>query len=52
VPDFEEFARRWRTHPQALAITSREYFLRHIRSTGLPLVVLAEDTRRVVFRKP
>ncbi|MCX8113492.1 MAG: glycosyltransferase family 39 protein, partial [Burkholderiaceae bacterium] len=51
VPTFDEFARRWAADPQALAITSREYFPR-IQSSGLPLVVIAEDTRRVVFRKP
>jgi len=51
VPTFDEFARRWAADPQALAITSREYFPR-IQSSGLPLVVIAADTRRVVFRKP
>lgn len=51
VPTFDEFARRWAADPQALAITSREYFPR-IQSSGVPLVVIAEDTRRVVFRKP
>lgn len=51
VPTFDEFARRWAADPQALAITSRDYFPR-VQSAGLPLVVIAEDTRRVVFRKP
>lgn len=51
VPTFDEFARRWAADREALAITSRESFAR-VRSSGLPLVVIAEDTRRVVFRKP
>lgn len=51
VPTFDEFARRWAADPQALAITSREYFAR-VQSSGLPLAVIAEDSRRVVFRKP
>jgi 4-amino-4-deoxy-L-arabinose transferase-like glycosyltransferase len=51
VPTFDEFARRWAADAQALAITSRDYFP-HVQSSGLPLVVIAEDTRRVVFRKP
>lgn len=51
VPTFEEFIRRWNEGPQAMAITSREFFP-HVRQAGLPLVVVAEDTRRVVFRKP
>jgi hypothetical protein len=51
VPTFDEFARRWAADPQALAITSRDYFA-HVQSSGLPLVVVAQDTRRVVFRKP
>lgn len=51
VPDLAAFAARWRADGRALAITSREYFPR-VQATGLPLVVLAEDTRRVVFRKP
>jgi 4-amino-4-deoxy-L-arabinose transferase-like glycosyltransferase len=51
VPGFYEFAARWREDPQALAITSRGYFP-HIRDSGLPLVVVAEDSRRVLFRKP
>lgn len=51
VPTFDEFARRWAADSRALAITSREYFPR-VQASGLPLVVIAEDTRRVVFRKP
>jgi 4-amino-4-deoxy-L-arabinose transferase-like glycosyltransferase len=51
VATFDEFARRWAADREALAITSREYFPR-IEARGLPLVVIAADTRRVVFRKP
>lgn len=51
VPSLDEFARRWGEHTPALAITSRENFPR-IREAGLPLVVIAEDTRRVLFRTP
>ena len=51
VPNFEEFVRRWNADPKALAITSVEYFAQ-IRDSGLPLVVIASDTRRVAFRRP
>ncbi len=51
VPTFDEFARRWAADREALAITSRDGFS-NVLASGLPLVVIAEDTRRVVFRKP
>jgi 4-amino-4-deoxy-L-arabinose transferase-like glycosyltransferase len=51
VPSFEEFARRWRSDARAVGITSPDNFQR-IRDDGLPLTVIAEDTRRVAFRKP
>lgn len=51
VPTFDVFVQRWATDRAALAITSREYFPQ-VQAAGLPLVVIAADTRRVVFRKP
>jgi len=51
VPSLAQFERLWQTHPRALAITSDHEFER-IAASGLPLVVIARDTRRVVFRKP
>ena len=51
VPTFDEFARRWSADGEALAITSLENFPR-VQAAGLPLAVIASDTRRVVFRKP
>lgn len=52
VATYEEFTRRWAQHSSALAITSRENFARQVSPSGLPLVIVAQDTRRVVFRKP
>ena len=51
IPDYVEFSRRWRAHPEALAImhpNTLEYFRVH----GLPHEIIGRDTRRAVVRKP
>ena len=51
VPDYAEFARRWRAAPEALAIMQPDtigYFTRH----ELPYEIIGRDTRRLVVRKP
>lgn len=51
VRDYEEFARRWQAHPEALAImhpNSLAWFDRH----GVPYEIIGRDTRRAVVRKP
>ena len=51
VTDYEEFARRWQSHPEALAImhpNSLAWFDRH----GVPYEIIGRDTRRAVVRKP
>jgi 4-amino-4-deoxy-L-arabinose transferase-like glycosyltransferase len=51
VPDYREFSRRWRQHPEALAImhpNTLDYF----KDNGLPYEIIARDTRRAVVKKP
>jgi 4-amino-4-deoxy-L-arabinose transferase-like glycosyltransferase len=51
VASLEEFARRWQAHPQALAIAGPET-VAAVRTLGVPLEVVADDGKRIVFRKP
>jgi 4-amino-4-deoxy-L-arabinose transferase-like glycosyltransferase len=51
VPTIEEFERRWRTDREALAIV-QPYRYRDFKAAGLPMQLIAEDTRRVIIRKP
>ena len=52
VPTVEEFDARWRGDADAFAVMSRDTY-RLIRDcTGLPMEIVAEDTRRIVIRKP
>jgi 4-amino-4-deoxy-L-arabinose transferase-like glycosyltransferase len=50
IPTIEEFARRWGDDPDAFAITTAEGY-RQLIEAGLPMQVVAQDTRRVVVRK-
>ncbi|MBI2311018.1 MAG: glycosyltransferase family 39 protein [Betaproteobacteria bacterium] len=49
IPDQAAFERIWRAKPYALAIMDPPWFGR-LRQAGLPMQVVAEDTRRVVVR--
>jgi hypothetical protein len=51
VPDFEEFSRRWRLHPEALAIMHPNS-LAYFDQKQLPYEIIGRDTRRAVVRKP
>ena len=51
VPTMAEFEARWASEPGALAVFSREGF-KQMEKQGLPMQVLAEDTRRVIVRRP
>ncbi len=51
VPDFVEFSRRWREHPEALAIMHPNT-IAYFDQQGLPYEIIGRDTRRAVVRKP
>lgn len=51
VPDYREFARRWREHPEAMAIMHPNT-LAYFDANGLAYEIIGRDTRRAVVRKP
>lgn len=51
IPELKDFERKWRDAPQALAIMGPALF-RQFSQEGLPMQVIAQDTRRIVVRKP
>jgi len=51
IPTIEEFEKRWRADREALAIV-QPYRYRDFTAAGLPMQLVAQDTRRVIVRKP
>jgi 4-amino-4-deoxy-L-arabinose transferase-like glycosyltransferase len=51
VPTIAEFRQRWLSDPRALAIFTKDGF-KQIQAERLPMAVIAEDTRRIVVKKP
>lgn len=51
IPDLKAFTVRWQADPVAWALTSPDTFTQ-LRQAGLPMIEVARDARRVVFRKP
>jgi 4-amino-4-deoxy-L-arabinose transferase-like glycosyltransferase len=51
IPTVEEFTRRWRGDTRALAIMQPDRY-RELTAAGLPMRLIAQDTRRVIVAKP
>ncbi|MDD5248386.1 MAG: glycosyltransferase family 39 protein [Rhodocyclaceae bacterium] len=51
IPDLAGFERAWRAAPQALALMSPDDY-RRFQTQGLPMHLLAADTRRIIVDKP
>lgn len=51
LPTVADFEQAWRTQPYALAIMTPETY-RQFKASALPMQVIAQDTRRVVVKKP
>lgn len=51
IPDLSTFERTWRTQAYALAIMNLGMYAQ-LRGAGLPMQVVARDTRRIVVRTP
>ncbi|OHC69639.1 MAG: hypothetical protein A2045_12890 [Rhodocyclales bacterium GWA2_65_20] len=51
IPDLAGFEQAWRTAPQALALMAPDTY-RQFQAQGLPMRLLAEDTRRIIVSKP
>jgi 4-amino-4-deoxy-L-arabinose transferase-like glycosyltransferase len=51
IPTVEEFMRRWRADARALAIMQPDRY-RELTAAGLPMRLIAQDTRRVIVAKP
>ncbi|MBK9162105.1 MAG: glycosyltransferase family 39 protein [Nitrosomonadales bacterium] len=51
IPTVEEFAAVWDSQPEALAIVP-VYFFPQLKSLGLPMRVIFEDTQHIVVKKP
>lgn len=51
LPDFAAFEKAWRSQPYALAIMEPATY-QQFKAGGLPMEVIAKDTRRVVVRTP
>ena len=51
IATVEEFQRRWRADREALAIMQPERY-RELAAAGLPMTLIAQDTRRVIVVKP
>ncbi|MEK6391507.1 MAG: 4-amino-4-deoxy-L-arabinose transferase, partial [Burkholderia gladioli] len=51
VPTIEEWERRWRAEPAAVAVMRPERYEALLKA-GLPMKLIARDNRRVVVEKP
>lgn len=51
LPTIAQFEQAWKEQPYALAIMQPEAF-QQFEASGLPMLVIARDTRRVVIKKP
>lgn len=52
VPTIAEFEARWRIAPDAFAVMTPETYQTLAETNGLPMRIVARDTRRVIVRKP
>lgn len=51
LPTIADFEQAWRQQSYALAIMTPETYLQ-FKASGLPMQIIAQDTRRVVIKKP
>lgn len=51
LPTLADFNRRWQADQDAFAAMGRNTYHR-LRNEGLPMEIVAEDTRRIIVRKP
>ncbi|MGH8457400.1 MAG: glycosyltransferase family 39 protein, partial [Stenotrophobium sp.] len=51
IPTVDAFVPRWRAAPSALGITDPGFYA-ELQKTGLPMTIIFQDPRRVVFKKP
>ena len=51
IPDLAAFEQAWRAAPKALALLAPADY-RNFQAQGLPMRVLAQDTRRIIIAKP
>jgi len=50
IPDFASFEKTWNAEPEALALMSRDAY-EMFRAKGLPMRLVARDTRRIVVAR-
>lgn len=51
IPEIAEFAVRWRAGGDAFAVMNENTY-KDLKAGGLPMTLVAKDTRRIVVRKP
>jgi len=51
IPDMAGFVRVWNNQPAALALMDAESYAQ-LSAQGLPMQVIAQDTRRIIVKKP
>lgn len=51
VPTVAEFEQRWRAGGDAFAVMTEATY-RELTADGLPMEIVAADTRRIIVRKP
>jgi len=51
IPTNEAFALRWNAAPNALGITNIKTYQK-LQESGLPMTMIYNDPRRIVFKKP
>lgn len=51
IPTMQQFTARWRRDADAFAVMRKDTY-RNLAEQGLPMTVVAEDTRRIIVRKP
>ena len=51
IPTMQQFTARWRRDADAFAVMRKDTY-RNLAEQGLPMTVVAEDTRRIIVGKP
>lgn len=51
IPSIAEFAVRWRADGDAFAVMGANTY-EQLKASGLPMMLVAQDTRRIIVRKP
>jgi len=51
IPSIAEFAVRWRADRDAFAVMNRDTY-NELKASALPMALVAQDTRRIIVRKP